>query len=353
MCVRLDSVMKEMMRAMVLSECRKIEDKPLKLTNIEKHSINNPDEVLIKIEACGVCHSQLHGIEGDWQEIGIPSSFPTVPGHEVVGKIIEIGNKVTKFRIGDRVGITPLLKSCMDCRYCDEGKEYLCEDNEITGETLRGGYTEFINASENFLTKVPESMSSEYAAPLFCPGITAYKAVKAAEPEKNKKIAIYGIGGVGHMAIQFAKVEGCEVTGVSRKKDHLNVAEKLGAEKTFQFTESQDVFLNKVKSNYGLFDAAIVFAPSDIVTDTAIKSVKKGGTVIIATVGKIPNFLAFEEKTVRGTLIGSMKDMEKVIEIAQENNFKVVTESFPLEQANEVLERLKNSNIEARAVLIP
>ncbi len=353
MCVRLDSVMKEMMRAMVLSECRKIEDKPLKLTNIEKHSINNPDEVLIKIEACGVCHSQLHGIEGDWQEIGIPSSFPTVPGHEVVGKIIEIGNKVTKFRIGDRVGITPLLKSCMNCRYCDEGKEYLCEDNEITGETLRGGYTEFINASENFLTKVPESMSSEYAAPLFCPGITAYKAVKAAEPEKNKKIAIYGIGGVGHMAIQFAKVEGCEVTGVSRKKDHLNVAEKLGAEKTFQFTESQDVFLNKVKSNYGLFDAAIVFAPSDIVTDTAIKSVKKGGTVIIATVGKIPNFLAFEEKTVRGTLIGSMKDMEKVIEIAQKNNFKVVTESFPLEQANEVLERLKNSNIEARAVLIP
>ncbi|MBT4176295.1 MAG: alcohol dehydrogenase catalytic domain-containing protein [Thaumarchaeota archaeon] len=345
--------MKEMMRAMVLSECKKIEDKPLKLTNIEKHSINNPDEVLIKIEACGVCHSQLHGIEGDWQEIGIPSSFPTVPGHEVVGKIIEIGNKVTKFRIGDRVGITPLLKSCMNCRYCDEGKEYLCEDNEITGETLRGGYTEFINASENFLTKVPESMSSEYAAPLFCPGITAYKAVKAAEPEKNKKIAIYGIGGVGHMAIQFAKVEGCEVTGVSRKKDHLNVAEKLGAEKTFQFTESQDVFLNKVKSNYGLFDAAIVFAPSDIVTDTAIKSVKKGGTVIIATVGKIPNFLAFEEKTVRGTLIGSMKDMEKVIEIAQKNNFKVVTESFPLEQANEVLERLKNSNIEARAVLIP
>ena len=341
------------MRAMVLSECKKIEEKPLKLTNIQKHSISNSDEVLIKIEACGVCHSQLHGIEGDWQEIGIPSSFPTVPGHEVVGKIIEIGNKVTKFRIGDRVGITPLLKSCMNCRYCDEGKEYLCEDNEITGETLRGGYTEFINASENFLTKVPESMSSEYAAPLFCPGITAYKAVKAAEPEKNKKIVIYGIGGVGHMAIQFAKVEGCEVTGVSRKKDHLNVAEKLGAEKTFQFTESQDVFLNKVKSNYGLFDAAIVFAPSDIVTDTAIKSVKKGGTVIIATVGKIPNFLAFEEKTVRGTLIGSMKDMEKVIEIAQKNNFKVVTESFPLEQANEVLERLKNSNIEARAVLIP
>ena len=124
-------------------------------------------------------------------------------------------------------------------------------------------------------------------------------------------------------------------------------------QKIFQFTESQDNFLNKVKGDVGLFDAAIVFAPADLVTDTAIKSVKKGGTVVIATVGKIPNFLAFDEKTVRGTLIGSMKDMEQVIEIAEKNNFKVVTESFPLEQANEVLERLKKSDIDARAVLIP
>ena len=353
MCGEVGSSMTENMRAMVLSECKKIEEKPLKLTNIEKHSISNSDEVLIKIEACGVCHSQLHGIEGDWQEIGIPPKLPTVPGHEVVGKIVEIGEKVSKFKIGDRVGITPLLKSCMDCAYCNEGKEYLCENNEITGETLRGGYTEYINASENFITKVPESMSAEYAAPLFCPGITAYKAVKAAEPQKNKKIAIYGIGGVGHMAIQFAKVEGCEVTGISRKQNHLDVARKLGAQKIFQFTESQDEFLTKVKEEYGLFDAAIVFAPADIVTDTAIKSVKKGGMVIIATVGKIPNFLAFEEKTVRGTLIGSMRDMEQVIKIAKDNNFQVVTETFPLEEANEVLERLKNSDIEARAVLIP
>ena len=345
--------MTEKMRAMILSECKKIEKKPLELTMIEKHTIDNSDEVLIKIEACGVCHSQLHGIEGDWQEIGIPPTLPTVPGHEVVGKIVDVGRNVTKFKVGDRVGITPLLKSCMNCRYCDEGKEYLCENNEITGETLRGGYTEFINVSENFITKVPDSMSSEYAAPLFCPGITAYKAVKAAEPRKNKKIAVYGIGGVGHMAIQFAKVEGCEVTGVSRKKRHLEVAKSLGAEKVFQFVESQEDFLNNVKEKYGLFDAAIVFAPSDLVTDTAIKSVKKGGTVIIATVGKIPNFLAFEEKTVRGTLIGSMKDMKDVIDIAEKNNFKVLTESFPLEQANEVLERLKNSDIEARAVLIP
>ena len=251
------------------------------------------------------------------------------------------------------MGITPLLGSCLDCQYCNEGKEYLCENMDVTGESLKGGYTEYITVSEEFATKVPDTMMPDYAAPLFCAGITAYKAVKAAEPKKNKKIAIFGIGGVGHMAIQFAKVEGCNVSGISRKEKHLEVARKLGADNVFVYSSNQDQFLEDVKKKYGLFDAAIVFAPVDEVTDTAIKSIKKGGTVVIATVGKIPNFLAFEEKTVRGTLIGSRKDMEDVIKISDEHNLEVVTESFPLEQANEVLLKLKNSEIEARAVLIP
>jgi len=341
------------MRAMLLSKLGPVESSPLKLTEIDKHEIANPKEVLVKIEACGVCHSQLHSIEGDWEDIGIPPTLPTVPGHEVVGKIVEIGNDVTKFKVGERVGITPLLGSCLDCQYCNEGKEYLCEKMDVTGESLRGGYTEYITVSEDFATKVPDTMKSEYAAPLFCAGITAYKAVKAAEPEKNKKIAIFGIGGVGHMAIQFAKIEGCEVSAISRKEKHLDVAKKLGADNVFVYSSSQEQFLQDVNKKYGLFDAAIVFAPVDQVTDTAIKSIKKGGTVVIATVGKIPNFLAFEEKTIRGTLIGSRKDMEDVIKISDEHKLKVVTESFPLEQANEVLARLKNSEIDARAVLIP
>ena len=208
--------MPETMKAMLLKELGPVESKPLKLTEIPKHEISTPTEVLIKIEACGVCHSQLHGIEGDWKDIGIPPTLPTVPGHEIVGKIEEIGKDVTKFSVGERVGLTPLLGSCMQCQYCEDGKEYLCEKMEVTGESLKGGYSEYITASEDFVTKVPDTMKPEYAAPLFCAGITAYKAVKAAEPEKNKKIAIFGIGGVGHMAIQFAKIAGCEVTGISR-----------------------------------------------------------------------------------------------------------------------------------------
>ena len=346
-------IMPEKMRAMILSKLGPVESNPLKLTEIDRHKITNPNEILVKIEACGVCHSQLHSIEGDWEDIGIPPTLPTVPGHEVVGKIVEIGNDVKKFKVGERVGITPLLSSCLNCQYCNEGKEYLCENMDVTGESLKGGYTEYITVQEEFATKVPGTMRSEYAAPLFCAGITAYKAVKAAGPEKNKKIAIFGIGGVGHMAIQFAKIEGCDVSGISRKEKHLDIAKKLGANNVFVYSSNQDKFLEDVKKEYGLFDAAIVFAPVDEVTDTAIKSIKKGGTVVIATVGKIPNFLAFEEKTVRGTLIGSRKDMEDVIKISDEHNLEVVTESFPLEQANEALLKLKNSEIEARAVLIP
>ena len=341
------------MRAMVLSECAKIETNPLKPTNIDRHQIERPNEILLKIEACGVCHSQLHGIEGDWKHVGIPDTLPIVPGHELVGKVIEVGKDVTKFKTGDRAGITPLLEACKKCQYCKEGKEYLCESSKITGETLKGGYSEYITVIEDFATKVPDSMKSEYAAPLFCAGITAYKAVKAAEPKINKKIGIFGIGGVGHMAVQFAKIEKCDVIAFSRTQNHLDVAKRLGAMDTMIFSKEQEEFLNKLKEKQGSLDAAIVFAPADIVTDTAIKSVKKGGIIVIATVGENPEFSAFEEKTIRGTLIVSTKDMEQVIKTCDENDIEVIYETFPLEKANEALQKLKDSKIDARAVLVP
>ena len=342
----------EKMRAMVLSECAPIETEPLILQDIDRHEISRPNEILIKIEACGVCHSQLHGIEGDWKDIGIPPTLPTVPGHEVVGVVIQTGDAVTKFKVGDRAGITPLLEACGKCQYCIEGKEYLCDSSTITGESFKGGYTEYITVTEKFATKVPQTMKPEYAAPLFCAGITAYKAVKAAEPQTHKKLGIFGIGGVGHMAVQFAKVEGCDVIAFSRSENHLDVAKRLGATGSVKFSDD-DIFLQQVKEKYGMLDAAIVFAPADAVTDLAIKSVKKGGLVVIATVGKNPTFLAFEEKTIRGTLIGSTNDMEQVIKICDEKNLEVITETFPLKDANLVLKKLKNSEIKARAVLIP
>ena len=241
----------------------------------------------------------------------------------------------------------------MKCQYCKEGNEHLCESMQVLGESLKGGYAEYVTVIEDFATKIPETMRPEYAAPLFCAGITAYKAVKASEPSKNKKIGIFGIGGVGHMAVQFAILEGADVIAISRNKKHLDIAKKLGASITVTYNQDQEKFLQELKEKVGLLDAAIVFAPADIVTNTAIKAIKKGGLVVIGTIGEISNFVAFEEKTIRGTLIGSRNDMKEVIRIANEKNIKVFSEVYRLEQANEVLAKLKTSEIEARAVLVP
>lgn len=337
---------------MVLSSCGKVDTNPLSLMEIEQHQIRSPTEILLKIEACGVCHSQIHGIEGDWLDLGIPPVLPTVPGHELVGEVVQVGSQVTKFQLGDRAGMTPLLSACGGCIYCIEGNEQLCNSMEVTGETLRGGYAEYITVPEKFATKIPKTLKPAYAAPLFCAGITAYKAVKNAEPSRHNRIGIFGIGGVGHMAIQFAVLEGCKVVAISRNQKHLDVATKLGAQSVIRYTDEQSV-LGMLNENHGMLDAAIVFAPSDEVTDLAIRSTKKGGLIVIATIGENPRFQAFEEKTIRGTLIGSTKDMEEVIRIADQKKLEVIYETFPLEEANQVLQKLKNSEITARAVLIP
>ncbi len=341
----------ENMRAMVLNKCAPIETNPLELTEISRHRVNRPGDVLVKIDACGVCHSQLHSIEGDWKDLGIPPRLPTVPGHEVVGTVVETGNDVAAIAVGDRVGISPLLESCLACRYCNEGKEQLCESMKVLGESMNGGYAEYVTVSERFATRVPQTMKPSYAAPLFCAGVTAYGAVRACDAKEGDKVGIFGIGGVGHMAVQFAKSDGLEVTAVSRNAGHLTVASRLGADRTVGYS-GRDATSTEVASR-GHLDSAMVFAPNDDVTREALASIKRGGTLVVATVGGIPDFVAFEEKTVRGTLIGSRADMANVVRIAQEDHIEVVHETFPLESANEALQKLKNSRLEARAVLVP
>jgi propanol-preferring alcohol dehydrogenase len=337
---------------MVLEKLGPIEARPLHLREIDIPKIKKSNDLLVKIEACGVCRSQLHGIEGDWQKYGIPPALPTVPGHEIVGTIVEAGSGAKKLKMGQRVGISPLHGSCMHCDYCRIGKEHLCDQAEITGETMLGGYAEYITVSEDFATQIPDSMKSEYAAPLFCAGITAYKAVKASEPAKAKSVGIFGVGGVGHLTVEFAKLEGMRVVGVARNKTHLDVAKRVGADNVIQFTE-QGEFLVRLKKEEGLLDSAIVFAPSEKVVDLAINSVKKGGTIVLGVLANIPSFDVFTEKTLRGTLIGSRADMAEVVRLADQNHMQIIFKSFPLEQANQVLEDLKFSRIEARAVLTP
>lgn len=345
--------MAEKMRAMVLTKLAPIETRPLKMMSIDRPVIKGKNGLLLEIEACGVCRSNLHLIEGDWKKFGSPAALPVVPGHEVVGVVKHVGVGVKKVKIGDRVGIQPLFSSCLHCEYCSAGRENLCESAEITGESVQGGYAEYISAVEEFVTPIPDNIDSEHAAPLFCPGITAYKAVKAGEPAKGKTVGIFGIGGVGHLAIQLAKMEGARVVAVSRAKKHLDLSKKLGADNVIDYQDSQEKFLKNLKKDEGFLDSAIVFAPSDRAIDTAIKSVKKGGTVVLGVLGNVTNFPTFEEKIVKGSVIGTRKDMFDLVRLASSSSLKVVIEIHRLEEANEVLAKLKKSQVEARAVLIP
>ncbi len=347
------NTMAEKMQAMVLTKLAPIETRPLKLMSIEKPTIKGRTGLFLQIEACGVCRSNLHLIEGDWKKHGAPSSLPVVPGHEVVGIVKKIGDGVKNVKVGDRVGIQPLFSSCLRCEYCMSSRENLCESAEITGETAQGGYAEYIFALEEFVTPIPDNFDSAHAAPLFCPGITAYKAVKASEPAAGKTVGIFGIGGVGHLAIQIAKIHGARVVAASRARKHIDLSKKLGADNVFVYQDPDEQLLKNLKDDEGLLDSAIVFAPSDNVIDAAIRSVKKGGIIVLGVRGNVANFPTFEEKIVKGSNIGTRKDMADLVKMASNTGLQVIIETHRLTEANEVLHRLKKSEVEARAVLIP
>lgn len=328
------------MRAMLLEKPAKIESKPLKLVDLEMPTISK-DELLIRIKSCGVCRSNLHLIEGDWLKYGIPPKLPIIPGHEIVGIVEEIGEDVRYFKKGDRVGIQPLYESCLNCDYCLTGNEHLCDNRRITGDTENGGYAEYISIREQFAYKIPDGINDIEAAPLFCPGVTAYRAVKLAELNPNERVGIFGIGGVGHIALQIAKLYNARVVAVTRSKLHQEVAEKLSADEIYSSND-----------DLGLLDKAIIFAPSDEAISKAIRSVKKKGTIILGVFGSIgDDFMFIDEKIIKGSVIGSRKDMRDVLALASRGLIKIITKEFPLEDANEVLEALKYSRIEARAVL--
>jgi len=335
---------------MLLNKTAPIESKPLKLSDVSTPVLGRND-ILVKIKTCGVCRSNLHLIEGDWLKYGIPPKLPIIPGHEIVGVVESAGGDVDKraFSKDVRIGIQPLYNSCRMCDYCLTGREHLCDYRQITGDTEDGGYAEYIKIPADFAYSVPDNIDDTHAAPLFCPGVTAYRAVKQADLSPEKTVAIFGIGGVGHLALQIAKLFGAKTIAVTRSKLHLDLASKLGAYSVVSSTE-EDVAESIKKMGYA--DSAIVFAPSQEAIKQAIRSVKKGGTIVMGVFGAIgDDFMFIDEKTIKGSVIGSRKDMREVLKLASEGSIEVVCESFPLNQANEVLERLKHSRVEARAVL--
>lgn len=337
------------MKAIVLTRTDPIEEHPLQMQEIATPT-PGPGEILLQVSACGVCRSNLHMIEGEWVRNGVPAKLPIVPGHEIVGRVAAVGEGVVSFKKSDRAGIQPLWSTCGRCEYCLTGREQLCQTKQITGETVDGGYAEYVLAKAEHAYPVPESLEDAEAAPLFCPGITAYNAVSKAALAPGKKVVLFGMGGVGHFVLQFAKLHGAEVIVVSRGSRHLRLAEELGASRTIDASSIDPVEAIKLS---GGVDAAIVFAPSSDVVRQAISTIKPGGIVVLGTFAEIGALPFVEEKTVAGSLLGSRQQMLDVLQLAAAGKVRSVCEVFPLAQAEEALLRLKRGEFRARAVLVP
>lgn len=335
------------MLAQILETPGKIESKPLIFKEVAVPK-PGPGEVLIRVTACGVCRSNLHMIEGDWVAGGVPAISPIIPGHEVVGRIAELGAGVTWFKTDDRVGIQPLWSTCGHCEFCLTAREQLCQTKQITGETLDGGYAEYVLANALHTYAIPDSISDAEAAPLFCPGVTAYGAVTKAQLHPGQTMALFGVGGVGHMVLQFAALTGAQMIAVARGENHLKLAERLGAIRTIDSTK---VDAGEALRKDGGVDAAIVFAPSTAVVRQAIAAVKPGGKVIVGVHADLGTFNFPDQKQIIGSVIGSRWEMNDVLKIAATGKVKSIVEIFPLKETDEALRQLKAGEIEARAVL--
>ncbi|MGC9671119.1 alcohol dehydrogenase catalytic domain-containing protein [Planosporangium sp. 12N6] len=334
------------MKAALLEQTGPIDSKPLKLREVADPT-PSATQIVIKVGACGVCRSNLHMVEGDWLP-NTPASFPIIPGHEVVGTVSSVGSAVTHLKVGDRVGVQPIWKTCGVCEYCFSGREQLCRQRQITGETLDGGYAEYMLAESAYAYPLPDNLSFADAAPLFCPGITAYGSVAKAHLTPGQKVAVLGVGGVGHMVIQMAALTGADVYAVTRSSVHQGVAEELGAVASYSPKGSGASNLSD-----NAMDAAIVFAPSDASVAEAMRVVKPGGRIVLGVAQNVGLLDIGDERTVVGSVLGNRQQMRDVLNLAAAGKLRSVHADYPLAEANEVLAMLKAGQVKARAVLVP
>ena len=334
------------MQAQICTRTGPIESGPLTYATVPDPQ-PEANQVRIKIKACGVCHSNLHMIEGDWVSFGCPSKLPIIPGHEIVGVIDQMGKEVEGFQVGDRVGVQPIYESCRKCEYCLTGNENLCERAQVTGETVDGGYAEYLVAPHDFVYKLPDNLEFEESAPLFCPGVTAYRAVKRAGIRLGQRVAIVGIGGVGHMSLQFAKLAGAETIAVDRTENQLKLAEELGADHML-LSDNVEEFISKV----GKVDTVMVHAPSQKAVDQAFNMVKKGGTILMAVFGDVR--VSFpQEYSIITSVVGSRNDVNQTLRIASMGKVRVRIKAYKLSEASDALLKLKMGQIVGKAVLVP
>ena len=319
---------------------------------IEETALPNPDndEVLIKIEACGVCHSDLHIAEGDWSHLLRIIKRPLIPGHEVVGHVVQKGDAVANLEVGDRVGVAWTHWTCGECELCKEGHENLCSSQSITGATVDGGYAEFMKAKASHVLKVPAALSSEEAAPLFCAGVTVYHAIKKSGIKPGQRLAVFGVGGLGHLAVQIAKCFGAQVIAIDIADDKLEFARRLGADITINASSDVAKQIRKM----GGAHVAVVTSAAKAAYDAAFYAVRSSGTLMV--VGMPAEDLSFpaivmREMSIMSSATGTREDLREVLELAASGKVRCQVETRPLEQVNEVFDEMRRAKITGRVVL--
>jgi propanol-preferring alcohol dehydrogenase len=330
------------MKAMLLKTPHPIEEKPLVEAEVEKPT-PGPKEVRLKILACGICHTDLHIVEGELSSM----KLPVIPGHQIVGVVESTGRNVTRFKVGNKVGVAWLNSTCGKCEFCLKGKENVCEKAKFTGYDVDGGYAEYTVISEDFAYPIPQGFSDIEAAPLLCAGVIGFRALRLSEIEKGGRLGLFGFGASAHIVIQIAKHWSCQVYVFTRSEEHRKLARELGA---VWAGGAEDTPPAKVQS-------AIIFAPAGRLVLDALRVLEKGGTLALAGIymTTIPEMdyqeHLYYEKTVRSVANCTRKDAEDLLKLAGEMPIHTEVQEFSLEEANHALLLLKQGKIQGAGVL--
>jgi propanol-preferring alcohol dehydrogenase len=310
-----------------------------------------PGQALVRVAACGVCHTDLHAAQGDWPA---RPSLPFIPGHEGVGTVAAVGPGVRAVREGDRVGVPWLYTACGHCEYCVTGWETVCPEQKNTGYSVNGGYAEYILADAQYVGHLPQGVGFAEGAPLLCAGVTVYKGLKETEARPGQWVVISGIGGLGHMAVQYARAMGLHVAAVDVADDKLALARRLGAELTLNARQEDPVA--RVAREIGGAHAVLVTAVSPEAFTQAVGMVRRRGTVVL--VGLPPgSFTApifdvvLKRLTIRGSIVGSRADLAEALQFGAEGKVHTAFTQQPLESINDIFTRMKSGAIEGRVIL--
>ncbi|MBJ7287922.1 alcohol dehydrogenase AdhP [Williamsia sp.] len=312
--------------------------------------VPGPDHVLVRMETCGVCHTDIHAANGDWPA---KPTLPFVPGHEGIGVIEQVGPGVDARRIGERVAIAWLGSACGECDHCVSGWETLCEKQENSGYSVDGAYAEYAVAHARYVVTVPEGVTSFDAAPLTCAGVTTYKAVKVGGVAPAQRVAIFGVGGLGHMAVQYARIAGGFVTAVDIEDEKLDLARELGADHTVNSTTTDPV---EAIQALGGADVAIVLAVIPSVFDQAFRSLRRGGRLVCVSmpahgVFPVPIFQTVVGGiSVLGSIVGTRKDLREVFALHKAGRTTVSAVGRKLDEVNDCFSDVLAGRVTARLV---